>query len=179
MAINELVIPLEQPQTFSQGFAFAELHMPAVRRELGELPMKLFMDIEKAEAKQDMEEATDLILSVSGGDIAVRIRRKKFWERGVIYGLDFSVRAVCRGHLTEIDKLIDGFGDWYFYGYSSDDKGEIAEWWLLDLDKVRESGVLEDEQFPINPNGDGTAGKYIPLDVLEDLGCVIAHKRKD
>lgn len=171
-----LATDIYKPQTFAQGFAFAEKHMSAVRKELGSLPLKLFIDIDTAPAKRDMEEATDLILSVNGGDIAVRVRRNKFWLKGLRFGFDLSIRAECRGHKTEIDKLQEGFGKWYFYGYSSNDSGGLVEWWLLDLDTVRGTNILTGN-YPVYPNGDGTAGKYIPLDKLDELDCVIAHKR--
>ena len=165
-------------QTFQVGFDFAEKHMDAVRKVLGELPIKLFLDIETAPAKKDMEEATDLILSVSGGDIAVRIRRRKYWDRQNEkgWGHDWSVRVESRGHKTEIHKLTDGFGKWYFMAYSADDLKELAEWWLIDLDKIRSCNILQDPKYPIYDNGDGTAGKYININNLEKLNCIIASE---
>ena len=165
--------------TFTKGWAFAELHMPAVRDGLGNLPMKLFLDIETASAKRDMQEATDLVLSVQGGDIAVRVRRNKFWERGKLFGYDLSIRAVNKGHKTEIHKLREGFGRWYFYGYSSDDAGRLIGWWLLDLDMIRQLKILDDESYPIYPNGDGTEGMYISLRDLKSKGCVIHEENLD
>jgi hypothetical protein len=162
-------------QPFSVGWAFAELHMPAVRKALGDLPSKIFFDIETAPAKKDMENATDLILSLSSGDIAVRVRKRHYWdlqnEKG--WKHDWSVRAESRGHKTEIHKLREGFGRWYFMGYSDDDNGKLIGWWLIDLDKVRSLDILE-EDWPIYPNMDGTSGMYIPISELTRLDCIAA-----
>ena len=164
--------------TFNKGWRFAELHMPNVRSELGELPMKHFIDIETAIAKRDMEEATDLVITTSGVDIAVRIRRNKFYKKASIFGYDLSIRAVNKGYKTEIDKLIGGFGDYYFYGYSDDDNGTIAACCVIDINKMRQCGILERE-YPIYPNGDGTSGMYIPITEIRNEGCIIHEKDLD
>ena len=160
--------------SFSQEFGFAELHMPAVRRVLGELPAKIFFDINTAPIKRDMEEATDLVLSVSSGDIAVRIRRRKFYDRCIEkgYSLDWSIRVQSNGYRTEIDKLREGFARFYFFAYSEDNKGGIVKWWLIDMDNVRDVDILG-ENWPVFPNGDGTSGMYIPLSRVDVLGCVV------
>ena len=163
----------DKPQSFAAGWKFAELHMPAVRKVLGSLPADYFLDFATAPAKQDMQEATDLVIEVSGGTMAVRVRSNKFYRsaRGEFY--DWSVRCVSHGRKTEIHKLREGFGDWYFYGYSLDDKGKLAAWWLLDMHRVREEGILDMDNWQVHPNRDGTSGMYIPLRVLEERGCVI------
>ena len=162
---------------FKSEFAFAELHMPAVRRAIGGLPMRLFMDIETAPAKIDMEQATDLIITLGSGDIAVRVRRRAVWDKQnkLGWGHDWSVRAICRGYKTEIHKLQEGFGRWYFMAYSFDDAGALAEWWLIDLDEVRKNDILTNERYPVYPNGDGTSGKYIKISDLKSKGCILAE----
>lgn len=148
--------------------------MGAVRDALGNLPSRIFFDIETAPAKRDMEQATDLILSVSSGDIAVRVRGKHHYKKAIEkFGFDWSIRAYCRGHKTEIHKLKEGFARWYFYAYSIDDCGKLAAWWVIDMDKVRSENVLA-RDWPAYPNGDGTSGLYIPIRVLEAMGCIVA-----
>jgi hypothetical protein len=162
------------PLRNSAGWISAEKHMPEIRRILGDLPCKIFFAIETAPAKKDMEQATDLILSVSSGDIAVRVRSHKHYQAAVAkFGFDWSVRAVSRGYKTEIHKLREGFGRWYFYAYSADDNGKIAAWWVIDLDKVRAENILMCE-WPTYPNGDGTYGTYIPIHSLDEHGCIVA-----
>jgi hypothetical protein len=173
MAVTEL-LDYYKPKSFADGWGFAELHMPAVRSVLDNLPVKMFMNVNTAPTKKDMEQATDLVLSVNGIDIAVRVRRHKFFKDGnKLFGLDWSIRSVNNGHLTEIQKLQSGFGRWYFYGYSKDDKGQLIRWYLIDLDIVRNENILT-MNYPEYPNGDGTSGKYIPINKLYEIDCIIA-----
>lgn len=162
---------------FPENWRFAELHMPAIQQKLMMLPSGVFLDFTKADIKRDYEEATDLILEIAGGTMAVRIRRNKYLEIGMRNGFDWSIRYRCRTHKTEIHKLREGFGDWYFYGYSADDKGKLGAWWLLDLECIREQGILSDSsidaEWPIYDNKDGTAGLYIPMSALQKNHCVI------
>jgi hypothetical protein len=60
-------------------------------------------------------------------------------------------------------------------GYSFDDTGGIVAWWLIDLNKVRTFEILKNTKYVIYPNGDGTAGKYIPISDLKTFGCIVAE----
>lgn len=168
---------------FATGWKFAELHMPAVRTALSELPAGIFLNFATADAKRDMEQATDLVLEVEGGTIAVRIRSNKYYlsyldgKPHKPKALDWSVRWVSRGARTEIHKLREGFGDFYFYGYSEDDRGMLADWWLIDLHTVRERDILESGLWQVNPNYDGTEGGYFPIWRLEEANCVLWSSR--
>lgn len=153
-------------ESIKENFNFAELHMQAVRDALGGLPAKIFFDIQTAPIKRDMEEATDLILSVSTGDIAVRVRRSEY-----IKYMDWSIRVQNNGRKTEIHKLLEGFARWYFMGWSLDNKGTLADWYLIDLDKVRKNNILR-RDFPKRNNYDGTVGMYIPIKVLSFNMCI-------
>jgi len=109
------------------------------KKAFGELPIKLFFDVQTAPAQKDMKEATDLVLTISSGDIAVRIRRKKFTEKAEQFGFDWSIRCRSNGHKTEIHKLKEGFARlvilWVFQ------KMIRESWppgWIIDMDKVRQ-----------------------------------------
>ena len=164
--------------SFAAGWVFAELHMPAVRTALSELPAGIFLDFATADAKRDMEQATDLVLEVGGGTVAVRIRSKRYYNSKP-KALDWSVRFESGNARTEIHKLREGFGDFYFYGYSKDDAGELEDWWLIDLHTVRERGILESDRWQVHPNMDkkGTAGGYFPIWLLEEANCVLWSSR--
>lgn len=161
-----------------EGWNFAVKHMDAVRDALSSCPAGLFMDFATATPQQDMEQATDLVMLIEGGTFAVRVRRHKTWKMGKKWGrIDWSVRYYCRGYKTEIDKLREGFGDWYFYGWYKDDRCSLIGWVILDLSRVRECGIL-DREWDVHPNGDGTSGMYIPMGALRDEGCIVAtHKQ--
>ena len=153
---------------FDVGWAFSERHMPAVRDAIGSIPTRIFLDVATAPVERDQHEATDLVLRVSGGDVAVRIRKRAaLWDCP-----EWSVRVRSRGgHKTELDKLLGGFCRWYFFGYGDGHDGLFA-WWLLDLDVVRSAGVLA-ETWPRHTNHDGSVGMYIPLSSLAALECIV------
>ena len=160
---------------FKSNWNFAERHLPSIQQKLQQLPAGVFLDFQTAEMQKDYEEATDLILRVAGGTMAVRVRSRKHWELGAKYGFDWSVRYKIGRHKTEIHKLREGFADWYFYAYSADGRGELQAWWLIDLDAVRNKDILNSnkigDEWPINDNHDGTHGLYIPIKALD--GCII------
>lgn len=167
--------------SFGPNWQFMLDHMPAIREILKELPAKYFLDFATTTPKQDMEQATDLILEIPGGTMAVRMRRNKFYQKALSYGFDWSIRYECRGHRTEIDKLRDGFADWYFYGYSANDKDAVIAWWLIDLSLVRDEQLLADStiQFlgwPVHKNNDGTSALYVPLFYLEQTNCILDYE---
>ena len=168
-----------------KDWQFSLDHMKAVRHALGNCPAGLFMGFDTASAKQDMQQATDLVMHLNGGTFAVRVRRRKPWDKAKQFSQlpDVSVRYYCRGYATEIDKLRKGFGDWYFFGWSLDNSETLIGWVVLDINKMREQDVFrrqnyrtkdnEKGRWPVHPNGDGTYGAYIPLQALHDYGCVL------
>ena len=110
------------------------------------------VDIKLASEYQDTRQATDMVVTVTTGTIAVRIRTFKSTKKKY---RDFTVRSITRcGNKTEIDKLRDGWARWYVYAWENQ-AGEISEWMFIDMDKVRASKLLDTKRHDI-PNGDGT-----------------------
>lgn len=124
--------------------------------------------IKVAPMTNDLEQATDLVISIEGGDVAVRVRRDCKYR-------DLTIRAWRRsGTKTEIDKISSGFGRWYLYAWT-DSKGKIVDWILVDLDKFRNSGLLEDNRRII-PNPDKRTGfKVYTINELSKNNCLIAR----
>ncbi len=119
-----------------------------------------------ASDETDKKYATDLEVKLLGGTIAVRLRKPDCQYR------DLTIRALLdSGTTTELAKIKAGYAYRYFYGWV-DDNGNIAEWILVDLDKVREMGLLEKERRLI-PNGDGTFFISIPIRELRQSGCLL------
>ncbi len=120
----------------------------------------------------DSEQATDLIvLRARDMQIACRVRtpgftRKPRWRR------QFTVR--CKrdtGAKTELAKIIDGFGDWMFYGHATGVSDEICPWFLLDLNVFRAALIRLSQRYSQRPvtfedgdNGDGTYFKAYDID---------------
>lgn len=124
------------------------------------------LTIRESTPDEDMKQATDFVLEISGGGtVAVRVRRG-----GKFYG-DITIRSVARGAKTEIHKLREGWAKYYLYCWT-DTAGTIDKWVLFDLDKAREAGLFIQE-WPYKPNGDGTGFIKIPILNLVSCGCVI------
>lgn len=114
--------------------------------------------IEIAPETRDTKEATDLIIEVTGGSVAVRVRRSDTRFR------DLTIRSRRpSGIPTELHKIRQGFGDWYLYGWT--DNGHISEWILVDLNQVRNTGLLEKVRRGI-PNFDGSSC-FIAISISE------------
>lgn len=125
-------------------------------------------DVRLASVDEDRKSATDYIVTVSSGDIACRIRRKGKWKG---FG-DFTVRAWRKsGHETELAKLQRGFGRWYLYAWAENE--HFGAWIFLDLDVLRESGLLGDDRQIIK-NPDGRSGfKAYSLIELCNARCIV------
>ena len=121
------------------------------------------LSIQVAPRDEDVKHATDLIIKVQGGDVAVRLRRDCRYR-------DLTIRAKRDSNApTELEKIKAGFAHWYFYGWTAHNK--IIDWMLVDLDRLRRSGLLENR--PLISNHDGTFFIAIPRSELED--CIIAR----
>jgi hypothetical protein len=122
-----------------------------------------------APSEEDNKRATDFTVKLVGGSIAVRLRRAECRFR------DLTIRARRdNGVKTELAKIKEGYASRYFYGWV-DDKHNISEWMLVDLDKVRSARLL-DREWALIPNGDGTYFIAIPFTVLSKSDCLIASK---
>jgi len=123
----------------------------------------------------DCKEATDLIvLHARDMRIACRVRRPGYGQR---YPNQFTIRSHRdTGARTELEKIVDGFGDWFFYGHT-ENTGNISEWWLIDLAAfraalVRRANIRRGQQS----NGDGT--HFVWFDVTsfpERPPLLVAH----
>jgi len=116
----------------------------------------------------DRRNATDMVVRLSGGDVAVRLRRADCDYR------DLTIRSKRdSGYRTELSKIRDGFGDWYLYGWL-DGRNHISEWILVDLDELRTKQLWRGRREI--PNGDGTWFIPIAADELKRCGCLVADK---
>jgi len=148
-----------------RNWAWADQYLPDVKRILMANAGHM-LDICIAPLDADMNRATDMVVSVKGGDVAVRVRRPRYNYR------DLTIRARAGGK-TEIDKIREGFARWYLYGWTNGD-GRLAEWMLVDLDKVREHELLSGRR--VIDNRDGRTGFIaIPAEELLAKGCIVAH----
>lgn len=130
-----------------------------------------FYAVEIASIDQDLNEATDGI--IKGHRLGYRMRSYKYIDHQ-----DVSIRSKRKDFYgclvkTEIDKIQEGYIDWYFYGCEGKN-GEIAKWILFDMNKVREANLIKRYMHTEKWNPDGiTAAIYIPVWVLKQQNCII------
>lgn len=107
--------------------------------------------------EEDTQQATDLtILRVLDKTIAVRVREPGYWGN---FQYEFTIRSLIEGvEFTEIDKILRGWGGWFFYGHG-DGASEVLHYWLICLSAFRfhhsfSLPFIRTEHH--KPNGDGT-----------------------
>ncbi|MBZ0279392.1 MAG: hypothetical protein K8L97_01545 [Anaerolineae bacterium] len=150
-----------------QDWGWSDSYLPEIRRILAQNALALFT-IKVATYQQDIKQATDLLVSVSGQKaIAVRLRRAMYRYR------DLTIRAQrTSGAPTELEKIKSGYGDYYLYGWTVDYR--IPEWMLVDLSRLRATGLLNSPQAAIRNKDARTAFIAISYTTLRDYGCVLA-----
>ena len=164
MATNWKSLPYQRDRQW------ADRYMEQVTDILRKNAMHI-IKIELADDDSDMHQATDLFVKVSGGSVAVRVRRSKFnnQER------DWTIRSSRpNGYKTELQKLREGHGDWYLYCWTNE-HGTIDTYWLIDLGRVREKGLLDRQRYEFN-NKDGTKFVAVRAGELAAIGAFAAVK---
>lgn len=86
--------------------------------------------------EEDEERNTDLIvLKMDAVRISCRVRRYVYYER---YPGEFTIRAgLPSGMKTELTKIIEGWGDYFFYGFADEEEERLVAWRLGDLKAFR------------------------------------------
>lgn len=134
------------------------------------------VQIEIAEDFDDRKYATDMHIKVHGGDVAVRLRRPKYFDSDY---RDLTIRSrLSNGYRTELDKIKDGFCDWYLVGWI-DHQYEIGEWILVDLDELRRHKLWEGKrEIPNQPDRNGERSWFIPISAeeLRQNGCIVTER---
>ena len=115
--------------------AWSDKFIPLIKQTVG--PHLLTI----APFELDTQKATDLItFKAQNLMIACRLRRPGALER---FGWEFTMRQQrLNGTPTELYKIIDGWGDWFFYAhvaFETDDETEMhfSRWLLIDLQAFR------------------------------------------
>lgn len=145
--------------------------------------------IEEASVETDQRENTDLIvLRLGETRIACRVRRYSHLAK---YGNQFTVRvARPTGARTELSKIMEGWGDYIFYGFESFCGAKLSRWLLGDLkvfrlwhfEQMRKNKVMPGE---LVRNRDGTSFRsylisQLPSEFLfATFDCTRHHSRKD
>ena len=76
-----------------------------------------------------------MVLTLGAVRVGCRVRKPqyiiKYWD-------EFTIRSArTRGVKTELAKIMEGWGDYFFYGFSDEDESALASWVLGDLKVFR------------------------------------------
>lgn len=113
----------------------------------------IFSEFIEATPKQDMEDGFDSIFRFNDIKIPIRIRKYVFAEKY----RDVTIRSKARyGSRTEIDKIRDGYGDYYFYAWENKDSTSIYCYLIFDIKKFISANIVNNPSASDIPNGDGT-----------------------
>lgn len=86
--------------------------------------------------EEDCERNTDLIvLKMDAVRIACRIRRYEYFSK---YPNEITIRSSRpSGIKTELTKILEGWGDYFFYGFSDESETRLISWKLCRLTAFR------------------------------------------
>lgn len=157
---------------YSSDRQWSDQFIPRIKRIVGPLLL------EPAPIEEDNNHATDLIiLNARDRRIACRMRRHGFAEK---FPNDFTIRSQRdSGHETELSKIVNGLGDWFFYGHATVDSF-ISRWMVVDLSAWRSHRIRNPHRCKpaMFSNNDGTHFAVFNLrqfvgkpDILVAAGC--------
>lgn len=106
-----------------------------------------------------------------GKRVGCRVRRNKYLEN---YGREFTIRSNRNsGAETELSKILDGWGDYFYYGFSDPYNEHIAQWFVGDLGVFR--GYVHQNGWVSKNNTDQeTSFAYFNVDKLPDNFVLLA-----
>lgn len=163
------------------NFRFSERTLPlaqAAINQLCERAIKIrdldnteFGGFKVSDFEADLRHNSDLNFAYAAGNIqvGVRIRDNQYIQR---YGNQFTIRSRAQyGGRTEIHKILDGFGKFFFYGFANPQGTQLCRWFVGDFNVFRQyhadcaAAGKTAHVFEID-NGDGTRGFAYDLNKL-------------
>lgn len=144
---------------YAANRTWSDRYLPEVKRLVGSHLLQA------APEEQDTREATDLMmLDAKDKRIAVRVRRPGYAQR---YPHEFTIRAkIPSGGETELAKIVNGKGDWLFYGHAAECGVGLDSWWLIDLKAFR-AALIRRMGHPIRHgerrNPDGSSFRWFDI----------------
>jgi hypothetical protein len=153
-------------KSYKSNRTFSDKFERQMKRILGDL---FFMN----DFYMDTKENTDLmLLSAANLNFACRIRKFQYFKR---YPNDITIRCKSfHNQETEIHKIINGYGDYMFYGFCNLEETKIIDYKIIDLKKLRaefiRSPTRRKELMNPKKNTDGT--EFVTLHVPNNSDLV-------
>lgn len=125
---------------------WSDRFLPEIKQILG-----LYL-IAEPPIEEDQERNTDLmVLKMDTIRVGCRVRKHEYFQK---YPHDFTIRAGRpSGVKTELAKILEGWGQYLFYGFCDPDENRLQAWRLIDLNVFRlwfnrETGKLDRHAWP-------------------------------
>lgn len=115
---------------WKQAKVWSDRFLPEIKQIIG--PLMLV----EAPLEEDMKHNTDLMVLTAGHTrVACRVRTARYFPR---YADEFTIRSGTKsGMRTELAKIIEGWGDLFFYGFSNVTETGFQAYVVIDLKKFR------------------------------------------
>jgi len=128
----------------------------------------LFTRFTDATPQEDMNEGFDAVFSFPEVKIPIRIRNFEYQRY-----MDITIRSksACN-QKTEIHKLREGFGDYYFYCWLDKERRHIEKYAIIDLHKFR-SVLVNEQPDSSKKNTDGTEFFVFTVDRLVKTNSIV------
>lgn len=157
--------------SYEKDRTWSDKYLPYVKKIVGQYLL------EPSSMDEDCKHATDLIvLKARDMRIACRIRRPGY---GNIYPHEFTIRSARdSGAETELSKIINGFGDWLFYGHAKKEGIEVDPWFIINLHSFRAQLINNPDIITYfeKSNGDGTHFVAFDIRSFEDKPEILIAK---
>ena len=165
---------------YQEDRKWSDAYIPEIKRIVG--PYLL----QPSSFEIDTKQAADLVIMKARDlTIACRVRGLGYLEK---YPNQFTIRSSRdSGAKTELDKILEGFGDWLFYGHARDNQSIFfSRWMIIDLAHWRyhmvKSHTIIKERGGMGQksNGDGTYFYWFDIHSFPDTTpIVIAENGKE
>lgn len=139
----------EHKQRYHASREWSDLFINRVKQIVGPRMMR------EADFEIDTRQATDLmVMAAKDIRVACRVRGHYYAER---YPFDFTLRSKGPGDRTELQKVIDGWADWMFYGFTNKEQNDLPRWYIIDYSVFRADLIRRRQNIKhttrLNPDG--------------------------
>jgi hypothetical protein len=153
---------------------WSDRFLPEIKRILGEILLS------EPPIEEDQMRCTDLIvLKMDAVRIACRVRKHKYIEK---YGDQFTIRASRpSGVETELTKIVSGWGNYMFYGFSNQAEAALCQWIVGDLNRFRlwfNRELYQQRKPGIKCNNGDSSSDFIAFNSCDIPGFIVKASKK-
>jgi hypothetical protein len=155
---------------------WSDRFLPEIKRELGEFLLT------EPQVEEDQQRNTDLIvLKMDSVRIACRIRKNEYFQNPR-FRHEFTIReGRPNGARTELSKIVEGWGQYLFYGFSNANQTSLEAWHIISLNEFRlwfnRSLVSQKGKIPgFSNNNKDQSSSFRAFSTLDMPECIIKSR---